>query len=333
MSEKIEDAALVSIKGKKIAQVGIVAEDAARIAVEMTRLLGIGPWTFVHVIPTDLTFHDKFLGSVPYVQALAWASFGDLQIELVEPLYGEGPHNEYLRNHGRSVQHISFGEVDDYDEMLASLRAAGFSIEFQGRLAGAAEATYLDMVEDIGTVLEFTKPLPPAPPGTQRGRVLLGTYAPLSPAVIAAKGKKIAKIGIVVGDAERVAKRYMEIFGVGPWSFTDITARDVVLRGRSLGKTSFSLRSGVARLGNLEIELLQPLSGPCMHVEFLGIHGNGIHHLSFGCVEDADEMAAAMQKEGYDVEMRAVIGSATESFYLSTQKRLGVVFQFDKKIG
>jgi hypothetical protein len=333
MSENIEDTALVNVKDKKIVHVGIVVEDAARIAVEMTRLLGIGPWTLMHVMPTDLTFHDKFFGSVPYVQAIALASFGDLQIELVEPLYGEGPHNEHLRNHGRSVQHISFGEVDDYDDMLAGLRAAGFPVEFQGHLAGAAEATYLDMVEDIGTVLEFTKPLPPAPPGARSGIVPLGTYAPLSPAVITAKGKKIATIGIVVGDAEKVAKRYMEIFGVGPWSFTDITARDVVLRGRSLGKASFSLKSGVARFGNFAIELLQPLSGPSMHVEFLGIHGNGIHHLSFGCIEDADEVAAAMQKEGYDVEMRAVIGGATESFYLSTRKKLGVVFQFDKKLG
>jgi hypothetical protein len=44
-------------------------------------------------------------------------------------------------------------------------------------------------------------------------------------------------------------------------------------------------------------------------------------------------MAAAMRKEGYDVEMRAVIEGATESFYLSTQKKLGVVFRFDKKLG
>jgi methylmalonyl-CoA/ethylmalonyl-CoA epimerase len=334
MTEIKAHESIVSIEGKKIDQIGIMVDDVARVVVEMSRLFGLGPWTIIDVLPTELIFRDQFVGAGPYVQRIASADLAGLQIELIEPLYGPGPHVEFLEKHGQAIQHFSFGEVNDYDEMLEGLKKAGFSIEFQGLLKGFARATYMDTLEDLGTVMEFTKPLPAdsAPTGAQAGVVPVGTYAPLGPPLIDMKGKKIVRIAIVVVDVEKTAGRYQEVLGVGPWTFTDKTATDVVLHGRALRNMSFSLRSAVAEFGELQIELIQPLCGPSLYMEFLGIRGNGIHHLNFGFVDDADAMATAMRKEGYDIEMQGIMSGDTQFTCMSTQKKLGGIFAFEKRI-
>lgn len=334
MPENMIQQTIVNVKGKKIAQIGMVVEDVARAVIEMSRLFGLGPWTIVDVMPTELIFRDKLVGAGPYVQRIAFADLEGLQIEFIEPLYGPGPHVEFLEKHGQAIQHFSFGAVNDHDEMLESFRKAGYCIEFQGKLEGFGYATYVDTLEDLGTVMEFAKPVTPAsaPAGAPTGTVPIGTYAPLSPPLLDMKGKKIVRIGIVVGDAQKTAGRYEEVLGVGPWTFTNGTAEDVVLHGRALGNKSFSLRSAVAQFGDLQIELIQPLSGPSLYMEFLSIHGNGIHHLSLGFVDDADAMVDTMRKEGYDVEMQGIVGGDTEFIYLSTQKKLGATFGFVKRL-
>ena len=47
-------------------------------------------------------------------------------------------------------------------------------------------------------------------------------------------GKEIAQVGIVVHDAVKTAKQYAEIFGIGPWTFFDDVARNVVLWERHM---------------------------------------------------------------------------------------------------
>ena len=321
---------LIPLGAKKIAQVGVVVPSAAATAVELTKLLGIGPWTFVDVRPTDLTFHGRHAGDVLYIQRIAQADLGDLQIELIEPLRGEGSHNAYLRRHGPSMQHLSFGRVDDYDEMLARLSRAEFAIDFQGLLAGAGVATYMDMVADLGTVLEFTKPAAPAAPGTPLGILPIGTYMPAEQTVIDMDHKRIVQIGLVVDDVQKIAGGYESLFGIGPWTFSELSATDAVVEGQTQETAAIALRQGVASIANLEIELLQPLSGPSIQADFFQKHGNGIHHLSLGTIPDAEAVVAALQAEEYGVAMRAVWDGANESIYVSAQEKLGLVLRFDK---
>lgn len=54
--------------------------------------------------------------------------------------------------------------------------------------------------------------------------------------VVDMKGRKTVQIGIVVVDAAKTARRYSELFGIGPWLFLDLTGDDVILHGAPLGK-------------------------------------------------------------------------------------------------
>ena len=53
----------------------------------------------------------------------------------------------------------------------------------------------------------------------------MGTENDVKP-VVDVGDKSITQIGIVVRDASKIAKRYSEIFGIGPWIFFDGTPRD-----------------------------------------------------------------------------------------------------------
>ena len=48
------------------------------------------------------------------------------------------------------------------------------------------------------------------------------------------KDNPIIQIGFVVRDAVKMAKRYAEIFGIGPWNFVEGKVRDCILRDETL---------------------------------------------------------------------------------------------------
>ncbi len=144
------------------------------------------------------------------------------------------------------------------------------------------------------------------------------------------KGKRIIQVGIIVKDAEKAARRYGELFGIGPWRLFDSAPTDVILHGKPLANYDGVIRVAMANLGEIQFELLQPLHGPSTHMDFAKQHGQGIHHISFGPVPDHDDMLAALRKEGYGIEMQGVLGGARTFTYMATQQDLGTIFEFVK---
>ncbi|MBI4766867.1 MAG: VOC family protein [Deltaproteobacteria bacterium] len=141
------------------------------------------------------------------------------------------------------------------------------------------------------------------------------------------KGKPIIQIGFVVHDAVKMAKRYSEIFGVGPWSFVDGKARDFILHGKTLRNMDCGLRLALADLGRMQLELIQPLHGPSTHMSFLKEQGEGIHHVSFGVVEDHDPIVSWLTAKGIGIEMQGLVGEVPTFTYLATQQALGTIFE------
>jgi 4-hydroxyphenylpyruvate dioxygenase-like putative hemolysin len=146
------------------------------------------------------------------------------------------------------------------------------------------------------------------------------------------KGKKILQFGIIVKDTEFAAKRYWELFGVGPWRLLEFHPTNVTLHEKPLKKYDGVIRAALAQMGDFQLELLQPLHGSSTYMEFAKQHGQGIHHISFHFVEDHDEMLAALRKEGYAVEMQGNLWGALTFTYMATQDDLGTIIEFLKTI-
>lgn len=58
---------------------------------------------------------------------VAFLSVGDAEIELLQPLDGEGGVAKFLQKRGAGIHHICF-EVEDIEQMLAELKSAGIPL-------------------------------------------------------------------------------------------------------------------------------------------------------------------------------------------------------------
>jgi len=108
---------------------------------------------------------------------------------------------------------------------------------------------------------------------------------------------------------------------LGCSAFVELPAADLEyqLRGRTV---SAALALAFARSGNTQIELIQPVRGEGLHVEFLAANGPGLHHLGF-LVDDLDAVIAVGEGAGCTNLMGARFGSL-RFCYLDTWDTLGV---------
>jgi hypothetical protein len=301
---------IVDIKDKKIGQVGIVVENAHKTAKKYSDIFGIGPWIFFDFAATDVVYQNRKIGDRTSVVRAAMANLGRIQIELLQPLYGEGTHADFLKKRGEGIHHVSFGIVDDHDIAVSALTKQGIRIEMTGVLGGEARFTYMDTIKDLGTIFEFVKP----PAGDLHSVKPWGTYQPHNPGLININGKEIRQLGVVVEDAEKAAKNYWDLFGVGPWYLVDFK-RPYISNGALHGIAMFDgidfhVRGALADLGDMQIELLEPVTGPSTYMEFLKNFGQGIHHVSFGESEDHNEVVSIVQSNGIEIEMSGILGGA-----------------------
>src|ERR1700722_18958922 len=120
-------------------------------------------------------------------------------------------------------------------------------------------------------------------------------------------GSGLFQQAFVVGDLARAEQALRETLGCS--AFVDLPANDLEydLRGE---RVSCAMALGFARSGNMQIELLQPVSGQGLHVEFLASNGPGAHHLGF-LVDDIDAVVAFGEAEGFPRVMGSKFGSLT----------------------
>ena len=104
--------------------------------------------------------------------------------------------------------------------------------------------------------------------------------------------RKIVQIAHVVKDIENSMKKYHEILDIGPWSvytFAPPALRECTFMGKPSDAT-WAL--AIAWVGDIQFELMQPLSGESVYTHFLDKKGEGIHHIK----EWVDDCAAEIEK-------------------------------------
>jgi hypothetical protein len=92
-------------------------------------------------------------------------------------------------------------------------------------------------------------------------------------------GVPVRQIAFVVREIETAIGRWSDLLEVGPWrAYTMGPPRlqGMTLRGEP---TEFTFRHALAWSGELQLELVQPLTGPGIFAEHLAAHGEGVHHV------------------------------------------------------
>lgn len=120
----------------------------------------------------------------------------------------------------------------------------------------------------------------------------------------------------VTDDIAATERLLHEQFGCGAWTRLDdirFGADETTLRGEP---TEFVAHISLAYAGDLQLELIQPVSGATIHAEFLEAKGPGLHHLCFE-VDDMDAACAEAESAGVPVLMRgSMMGGEIEFAYV-----------------
>jgi methylmalonyl-CoA/ethylmalonyl-CoA epimerase len=118
------------------------------------------------------------------------------------------------------------------------------------------------------------------------------------------------QVGFVVRDMAKALALYEPMFG--PFSTMDPGSIEYDYRGQ---KETCEMRLAFGKSGDVEIELIEWVSGGCPHKEFLDTGGEGMHHLRF-IVEDLDAKVAEAQEFGYQAIWGTRYGEGLAVAYL-----------------
>lgn len=146
--------------------------------------------------------------------------------------------------------------------------------------------------------------------------------------------KTVVQVALVTRDIEASAKRWAAVLGMPVPSITTTRPGEevkVVYKGKpSSGRAKLAF----FRLGQVVLELIEPVGGDTSWRQFLDEHGEGVQHLGFQ-VENLDEAIARAARMQMPVLHRGRYDRDNGDYvYIESEKLLGVTVEFlhsDKK--
>jgi methylmalonyl-CoA/ethylmalonyl-CoA epimerase len=139
---------------RKLTQVGMVVRDCEATARRYWDDFGIGPWKFYTLDPSNspaMTLRGK---PVTHAFRAALATFGAVELELIEPMGADSVYAEHLAAHGEGLHHLAF-EVENFERSKAELREKGYAEIQSGRPFDVCTYAYFDTEKILGCIVEL----------------------------------------------------------------------------------------------------------------------------------------------------------------------------------
>jgi len=139
-----------------VTQIGVVVRDLDQAMAYYSNTLGLGPFIPVFELAPEKSW---YMGEpAPLHLRIGRTKWGEMDLELVQPLGGKSIHQDFLDTHGEGLHHLGI-DVKDYDEVIRSMQEAGFkplqSLEIYLEMNKSwAKATYFDTHKIGGIILE-----------------------------------------------------------------------------------------------------------------------------------------------------------------------------------
>jgi hypothetical protein len=131
----------------RISQVTLVARDLDAKVEAYHRAFGWGPWRVFESDQAGLLADTRFRGqAAEFRMRWAQAQVGDMNFEIVEPLGGESPWQEYLDEVGEGLigMSVPMASASDAEKVRAQFAAEGVGILASARIGGEIDWFYLD---------------------------------------------------------------------------------------------------------------------------------------------------------------------------------------------
>jgi methylmalonyl-CoA/ethylmalonyl-CoA epimerase len=135
----------------------------------------------------------------------------------------------------------------------------------------------------------------------------------------------VCQVGLIVRNVEKSAEAYSRVFGL-PRPDVIITDTVDVARTTYRGEpTSARARLAFFDMGQVSLELIEPVGSPSTWREFLDEHGEGVHHIAFR-IKDTDEVVAYLQGRGIEMVQQGHYTGGMYT-YVDSAPALGVMLE------
>ncbi len=136
----------------------------------------------------------------------------------------------------------------------------------------------------------------------------------------------VTQVGLIVRDIEKSVDAYVDVFGLKERPSVSITDTLDKANTRYMGQPS-EARAKLAfiDMGQVTIELIEPVGGPSTWKDFLDAHGEGVHHIAF-VVKGTDQVVAYLDSKGIPLVQRGDY-TGGQYTYLDSAPRLGVMLE------
>lgn len=136
----------------------------------------------------------------------------------------------------------------------------------------------------------------------------------------------VVQVGIIVRDIEKTLDAYCAVFQVEPRPAVSITdpveQAHTVYRGAA---TSARAKLAFIKMGQVSIELIEPLGEPSTWKEFLDSCGEGVHHIAFN-VKGTPQVISFLDGQGIPLVQQGDYTGGMYS-YLDSASKLGVMLE------
>ena len=135
----------------------------------------------------------------------------------------------------------------------------------------------------------------------------------------------VCQVGLIVRDIERSIEAYSRVFGVPKPGFI-VTDGQEIAHTRYRGEpTDAQAKLAFFDMGQVTLELIEPIGGPSTWQEFLDERGEGVHHIAF-FVEDTDQVVASLAQNDIAVIQRGDYAGGRYT-YVDSVSDLGVILE------
>ena len=136
----------------------------------------------------------------------------------------------------------------------------------------------------------------------------------------------VTQVGLIVRDIEKSLDNYVDVFGLPERPQVSITDTVDKANTRYMGQPSEArARLAFINMGQVTIELIEPIGGPSTWKDFLDAHGEGVHHIAF-VVKGTDQIVAYLDSKGIPLVQRGDY-TGGQYTYLDSAPRLGVILE------
>lgn len=140
----------------------------------------------------------------------------------------------------------------------------------------------------------------------------------------------VAQIAIVVHDIEQACKRWAEILGVSVPNVIITQPGDEVNMTYRGQPSNAQAKLAFFNLGQVQLELIEPIGEPSTWKEALDKNGESVHHIAFW-VEDMQASVDFLKQHGIPMIQRGDMGEGQYA-YFDAEEKLGVQIELLERV-